>query len=246
VPDTLFIRNETNHSQLIDNVGTVDVRFFGDSEVYTRDTDDGTVNMSGLPVGQSFIVTASPPDGTNYTDRTVFVTNIYEQQSVYLLNTSINPTITGRFVLDDPTGQFGSDSVLYIEKPINVSGTVQYQTIHADEFGAEGVTATLQESERTGCVSGRPTAPRRLSAVPRRGERNHHRAARHAANRHRQHERGVGCQRRAGQHDAVLSLLRPRRRNRISSPSASTAAATPTNYWCRTNRTTTWATRASR
>ena len=148
VPDTLTIRNETDHSQIINNVGEVEIRFFGENQVYTRSTSDGTVNMTGLPVGQNFIVTATPPDSSNYTDRTVFITNIYQQQSIYLLDSQKYSTITGRFVLEDPTGQFGADTVLYIEKPINVSGTVEYQTIHADEFGAEGVTASLEEGQR--------------------------------------------------------------------------------------------------
>jgi hypothetical protein len=52
-------------------------------------------------------------------------------------------------VLDDPTGEYSSQSVVYIEKPVNTtSGTTTYQIIIADEFGVEGVTAELQEGRR--------------------------------------------------------------------------------------------------
>lgn len=148
VPDEIVIRNETDHSEILSNIGTVEIRFFGTNEIYTRSTDDGRLNMTGLPVNQNFIVTVQPPDGTVYGDRTVYIQSIYQQQAVYLLNTTKYENVTSRFQLDDPTGQFGSETVLFIEKPINVSGNTQYQTIVADEFGAEGVTATLEEGER--------------------------------------------------------------------------------------------------
>lgn len=148
VPDTLYIRNESNHSQLVDSPTEVEVQFFGEDQIFTRTTSDGTVNLTGLPVDQDFIVSVDPDNTSNWTSRTVYIQTIYEQQSVYLFNTSTGDTVTSRFVLEDPTGQFGPGTVLYIQKPINVSGTTTYQTIHADEFGAEGVTAELEQGQR--------------------------------------------------------------------------------------------------
>jgi hypothetical protein len=146
VPDVLYIRNETNHSELIDSPVDSTVRFFGTDQVFTRQTSDGTVNMTNLPVNQDFIVEVQPSG--NFTDRTVQIQSIYEQQSVYLLNTTAYTTIESRFQLNDPTGQFDSTTVIFIQKPVNISGNVSYQTIHADEFGVEGVTATLQAEQR--------------------------------------------------------------------------------------------------
>lgn len=146
VPDTITIRNETNHSEIIDSPIESTVRFFGEDQIYTRTTSDGTINMTGLPVDQDFIVEIEPTG--NYTSRTVYIQSIYEQRSVYLLNESAYNTIDARFQLEDPTGQYGSDTVLFIQKPITINGTTTWQTIHADEFGTEGVTATLQEDQR--------------------------------------------------------------------------------------------------
>jgi hypothetical protein len=145
VPDTLFVRNETNASQLVPADGQI--RIYGETEIYNRTASDGTLDLDNLPVNQDFIVEIEPTDG-NYTTRTVYIESIYEQNTAYVLNTSAYTTIESRFVLEDPTGQYGSETVLKIKRGITINGTTTYQTIVADEFGTEGVTATLQEGER--------------------------------------------------------------------------------------------------
>lgn len=147
VPDILNIRNETAPSQLISSPVTVDVSFFTNTGVVTRSTSNGTLNLTGLPVGGEFIVSADASD-SDYTSRTAFIQSIYQQQNIYLLNTNTTETIDARFELEDPTGQFSSSTVIFVEKPINRSGSTTYQTVAADEFGAEGVTATLQKGQR--------------------------------------------------------------------------------------------------
>jgi hypothetical protein len=155
VPDTFTIRNETNHTQLVPADG--EVRFFGNNQVYSRNAPDGTVNMTGLPVNQPFLVEIQPTD-ENYTTRTVYLGSIYEQQSAYVLNTSAYDTISSRFVLEDPTGEYDSETLLKIQKPIDINGSTEYQTIVADEFGVEGVTATLQEGQRYQLLVSRGTS----------------------------------------------------------------------------------------
>jgi len=145
VPDTLSVRNATNHTQLVPANG--EITFFGADAVYTRTSDDGTLNLTGLPVNQEFLVRVEPTD-SNYTTRVYYFESIYVQQSAYLLNTSAYSTVQSRFVLNDPTGEFGSESVLSIQRPIDINGTRTWQTVYADEFGAEGITAELQEGER--------------------------------------------------------------------------------------------------
>lgn len=148
VPDTLYIRNERNHSELIDSPISIDGTFFGKDQIFTRDgITTGSVDMTGLPVNQDFIVEADPSDN-NWTQRDTYIQSIYEQQSIYLLNTSAVSTIDARFVLDDPTGVYDQSSVLFIQRPINTSTQTVWQTVHADRFGAEGVTTTLERGQR--------------------------------------------------------------------------------------------------
>lgn len=145
VPDTLYIRNETNTDQLIKDPINSSVRFYGDEEIHTRTTSDGTVNLTDLPVNEDFIVEIEPSD--DYYSRTVFIQSIYDQQDVYLLHTN-KTSISSRFVLDDPTGQFDSSTVVFLQKPVEQDNETSYRTIHADRFGSEGVTANLQKDAR--------------------------------------------------------------------------------------------------
>lgn len=147
IPNNLTIRNETNHDDIIDAPIESDVTFFGEDQIVERSTDDGTINLTGLPVNDDFIAEIDPSD-EDFTQRTIWFESIYQQQEAYLLNTSAYNTTEARFVLDDPTAQFGADTVLFIQRAINTSAGTEWQTVHADEFGAEGVTATLEEGQR--------------------------------------------------------------------------------------------------
>jgi len=146
-PANFTIRNELNHSEIVSDPVNTTITFYGDQGNYERFTSTGVINMTGLPVNQEFVVELNPSDG-NWTDRVVYVSDIYEQQEVYLLNTSVTDTVTNRFVLDDSTGQYSSESVLKIQRTVNVSGSEVWRTIHADQFGVEGVTATLDAGVR--------------------------------------------------------------------------------------------------
>jgi hypothetical protein len=145
VPETFFVRNERNHSELIAADGSI--TFFTEDQVFERSASDGKINMTGLPVNEEFIVEVDPTDG-NFTQRTIFIPNIYQQESAYVLNTSAVNTVDSRFILNDPTGNYDSQTLLQIKRPINVTGSTSYQTIVADEFGTEGVTATLEQNIR--------------------------------------------------------------------------------------------------
>ncbi len=144
-PGTLYIRNETNTSELVGSPVDTTVRFFGSDKIYSRSSSDGTVNLSGLPVDEDFIVEVDP--NSDYHGRTVYIQSLYEQQTVYLLSKN-EENVESRFTLEDPTGQYDSSTVVFIEKPINQSDSVTYRTIHADKFGTEGVTAELHKGAR--------------------------------------------------------------------------------------------------
>jgi len=148
VPDTLYVRNESAPSQLVNGTNaSVEVTFYGDDRIYTRTTSDGTVSLTGLPVGQQFVVNV---DAKGYENRRVVVDSIYNQQSVYLL--PVNGTSSDiQFELNDRTGRFRTPT-LYIDKPItrdfdnDNSNETRYQTVLADEFGAGGTVGTTLEN----------------------------------------------------------------------------------------------------
>jgi hypothetical protein len=146
VPDTLYIRNETNASELVDSPTEVQVTFFAENgSVYTRQTTTGTIDMRGLPATEDFYVQANA-DG--YRDRTVYLESLIEQQTVYLLNESVS-SATIVFELDDSTGRFpASETTLFVEKPINVSGSTQYRVIASDQFGAANEIVTELENNQ--------------------------------------------------------------------------------------------------
>lgn len=151
-PAQLRIYKETEPNELItDESVDLTVRFypFGDSEVVTRQANNGVVNLTGLPVDEQFVVTVEDNATDRYTYRRIVIDSITEQQAVYLLNES-EPNARVVFQLDDPAGQFPpEETVLYIEKPITANNTTQYQTIAGDTFGASGrFPAVLQEDSR--------------------------------------------------------------------------------------------------
>jgi len=130
LPGTLYIRNETNASQLVDDNVTVTVAFEDGDVVETRSTEDGTIDMSGLPT-TDFIVTA---EANGYYGRTVYFQSIIGDTSVYMLNESYS-AVEARYTLDDPTGQYPTDSLVIVKRAINRSGTNKYRTIYSDRFG---------------------------------------------------------------------------------------------------------------
>jgi len=144
-PATLAIYNESTPSELVNNV-TVELKMYvGESEspkVYEMNTSDGTIDMSGIPANESFIVVA---EAEGYYSRRIFVTSLYEQQKVFLLpsNETVSDTI---FAIEDYSGAFPpEDSVLLVQRALNGS----YRTVLGDFFGATGqFPAQLANNER--------------------------------------------------------------------------------------------------
>lgn len=145
-PSELEIANESAPSELISiSNGTAEVQFFGDSEtVTTRPINNGTVDFEGLPADEEFIVSIRA-DG--YRSRTIRVPSLFEQRRAYLLPDSTN-AVQVRFTLDDVTGTYSERSTLYVEKPITVNNSTDYQIIVSDQFGVEGVTPYLEDGVR--------------------------------------------------------------------------------------------------
>lgn len=155
-PDELRIYSETNPSQLIADDTNLRVRFFveGQETVIERQTNNGVVDLAGLPVDQRFVVTVRD-ENNSYTYRRIVIDSLVETQDAYLLNES-EPNSQILFQLDDPTGEFPPETTtLYVEKPItkdfDSDGTdeTQYEVMAGDTFGASAqFPIVLQDDSR--------------------------------------------------------------------------------------------------
>jgi hypothetical protein len=160
-PNTLYIRNETSPSKLVNNSTTVSVTFFGDGDaIIERTTTNGTINMTGLPTDETFVVQA---EADGYHPRTIIVENLWEQETIYLLSTT-QDTVLVDFSLDDKTGQFIDDETsIRVQKSITINGSTEYRTIAGDYTSATGeVSVFLEQDERYRIVATSSTQTRRL------------------------------------------------------------------------------------
>lgn len=143
-PSDLKIRNESNPDQVIDNA-TVEVKFFSQSGIITKNASNGTVSFAGLPANEEFRVEIRS-DG--YVPRQAIIKSLANQQTVYLLPEN-GDEIDVRFRLDDKTGRFVEEtSTIFIQRPLTQNGTTEYKTVAADEFGPDGYTTSLEADQR--------------------------------------------------------------------------------------------------
>jgi hypothetical protein len=127
----------------------VEVQFFGgEGAVATRNTTDGMISMTGLPVDQRFAVNVDAGDG--YVSRQILITSLIDQQTAYLLNNSASvETVSPRFVLEDPSNQFDTEeSEIILERPIEVNGTTEFVPVAGDRIGLNGFDTTLEKGQR--------------------------------------------------------------------------------------------------
>lgn len=145
-PEILRIENESDPGTLITSSSTVTITAFGDSETVEKTTSDGTVNMSGFPADQRFVVQAT---ADNYTERRVIIDSLFDQRTIYLLPTTTTSSQI-EYILEDNSGNYPiGETELLISKPITINGNTTYQRVAGDEFGASGsVTFTLVEGDR--------------------------------------------------------------------------------------------------
>lgn len=144
VPSKIYIRN--TDAELLSNT-TANVTFYGGPEnntVVSRTITDGVIDMRGLPVTEGFTLSV---DASGYFTRAVTLQSIYEQQDIYVLSENAT-SIEARFVLEDSTGAWPSESTLYIERAITQNNSTRFRTVVSDSFGVEGVTTQLEEDIR--------------------------------------------------------------------------------------------------
>lgn len=150
VPDTLNVYYETEPEKLVNDTNTtLTFRFFplDDGDVVTREVQDGSVDLGGLPVDRRFVVTVEANGTEEFVYRRVVIEDIYSTDRLFLLreNESTSQVV---FELSDPAGQFPpEDTVLYIDKPIAINGTTDYYTVAGDTFGATGRFPAILQSD---------------------------------------------------------------------------------------------------
>ena len=144
-PSTLEIRDEINPDELVTTNASVELQFFAEDDVITRTTDDGTIDMSGLPLDKSMTVQVVA-DG--YVTRQAFIPSILEQQDVYVLPDDVDSVET-TFQLNDRTGAFPQDRTrVLVEKPIDRDGETTYQVVVSDEIGVGDYSTILERDAR--------------------------------------------------------------------------------------------------
>lgn len=147
-PSQLKLYYEANQTKINETNTTFEVRFFesdGTSTVTELPVNNSSVDMTGLPANKNFVVTING-NNSKFVYRRVFIDSLYETGRIYLATDQANLTQVV-YELQDPTGQFPpSDTVLLIERPMDVNGTVQYQRISGDIFGASGRFPTYLQS----------------------------------------------------------------------------------------------------
>jgi hypothetical protein len=147
-PATLEVRNESAPSSLVTTNSEITVTFFADdgNTIVERTSNDGRFDMSGLPADKTYVIEV---DADGYRSRNVIITSLFDQQTVYLLPNSA-PAAQVEFKLNDDTGRFdSSNSRLFVDIPLNVSGSTAYKTAFADRFGAsQSLRVTLRDNTR--------------------------------------------------------------------------------------------------
>lgn len=151
LPDSLFVRPVNNASSTLTGVD-VKITFFGSDEIVTKNTgSSGSVDLTGLPIGEKLLVEADPPNATSYLQRSMILDGVGQEESMYLINASQNQTHGVRFELKDggQAGQYpASSSDLVIEKPINRSGSINWDRVDGGQFATAGVTTDLIDDDR--------------------------------------------------------------------------------------------------
>jgi hypothetical protein len=143
IPDELTLRDVNDPTDIVDDAAVdATVRFYeeDDDDVYPRTPTNGVIDMQGLPVNQPFVVGVRD-DSDTYVSRLTLIDTIFEQQSVYLINSSVDTAII-QFTIEDRTGQFaGPGTKLQIRRAINTTTSPpdqeEYVIVAGDVVGAQ-------------------------------------------------------------------------------------------------------------
>ncbi|WP_239638471.1 Ig-like domain-containing protein [Haloferax volcanii] len=143
-PSTLTIRNVST-GEPITGSAQVTAKLYSGELIFTKNTSDGTIDLTGVPVERGYIIEVTV-DG--YVTRTVAIESVFEQGDVYLLPETAD-TVYQEMTLNDQTGDFeASSTVLYVERPIERNGSLDWRVVTGDYFGADSVFKTTLEKDQ--------------------------------------------------------------------------------------------------
>lgn len=141
LPQNVTFRNETNASQIVTGVNLTATFYSEDGTTVVErsdSNDDGNISLAGLPNTQFVVVIEA--DG--YYTRRMYLESIFEQQNIYLLNSTAFPNaVQTTFVYEDRTGEFPSeDTTLRIQRAVDPDNddSFQWATVAGDFWGAAG------------------------------------------------------------------------------------------------------------
>lgn len=151
-PSQIPIRNVTSPYNLINDSATAEIIIAGSNQtVAKRTVTDGTISLDGLDLTESYVVSVSTE---NYYSRAIYLDDIYDQATVFMLNKSAQSTVND-FVLTDNTGQYNDRPKLIIQKIINHTELPDSETgwewkaVAGDRLGADArLQATLEQGDR--------------------------------------------------------------------------------------------------
>lgn len=140
-PEILYVFQETAPHNLVNNVQVNATVTGSGGTVELSTVGDGKISLAGLPTGQSYVFTIN---AKGYHPREVYINDLFDQQSVYLLNKSA-PNVQNTLTINDRTGQYGDGTIIIVEKVINTSTIEQipndgakWVTIGGDRLGTSG------------------------------------------------------------------------------------------------------------
>lgn len=145
-PDELAVRDEITGELLTDTASNLTLTFYGDTTTERRTTTDGTISLTGLPVGEELVVVA---EADGFYNRRIIIDSLTQQQNVYLLNESVE-SVEVIFTLEDRSGDFdASNSKLYLEKAVPTeNGSAETRIIAGDYFGLGRFPVVLEQDSR--------------------------------------------------------------------------------------------------
>lgn len=151
VPSTLYLRPVTAPQELLNGTGidatvTLIPRDDSGNIRIEQSVTDGKVNLTDVPVSGRIV--AQVQEDQYYTRR-ILIPSIYDQQSIYLLNTS-ETAVDVSFELQDNVGQYpASSTYLIVRRPLDTGNGTDWQAVTGDSFDATGSFQTqLQPSVR--------------------------------------------------------------------------------------------------
>jgi hypothetical protein len=146
IPDTIFLRNESDSEQKLPADTNATVTYYYDDRVEQENVTSNQIDTSTIPNG-SEVVARFDADG--YWGRSLKLVDLRAQNSAFMLSKNVS-SASVVFSLDDRTGRFPPrNTTLFIERGLTVNGSSRYYTVYSDEFGATGeIAARLEEDTR--------------------------------------------------------------------------------------------------